>query len=96
MKGILRFTARIWPRGDATRTPIDTWQESVDATMLQTLSLRGVFVTYSGPDPTKNATNPPTVNLPAPTLANLADDGGVDAHHQSRSSRRACSRARGR
>ena len=39
--------------------------------LLQTLSLRGVFVTYSGPDPTKNATNPPTVNLPAPTLANL-------------------------
>ena len=71
MKGILRFTARIWPLGDGTRTPIDTWQESVDASMLQTLSLRGVFVTYSGPDPTKNATNPPTVNLPAPTLANL-------------------------
>ena len=31
MKGILRFTARIWPLGDGTRTPIDTWQESVDA-----------------------------------------------------------------
>ena len=71
MQGIVRFTARIWQLGDETRTPIDTWQETVDASMLQTLSLRGVFVTYSGPDPTKNATNPPTVNLPAPTLANL-------------------------
>jgi hypothetical protein len=71
MQGIVRVTARIWALGDATRTPIDTWEETVDASLLQTLSLRGVFVTYSGPDPTKNATNPPTVNLPAPTLANL-------------------------
>jgi hypothetical protein len=71
MQGIVRVTARIWALGDATRTPIDTWEETVDASLLQTLSLRGVFVTYSGPDPTKSPTNPPTVNLPAPTLANL-------------------------
>jgi len=71
MQGIMRVTARIWALDDHTRTPIDSWQETVDASLLQTLSLRGVFVTYSGPDPTKNATNPPTVNLPAPTLANL-------------------------
>ncbi len=71
MEGMVRFTARIWPAGDATRTPIDTWQETVDATLLQTLSLRGVFVHYHGPDPTIDATNPPTVDLPAPGLANL-------------------------
>ncbi len=71
MEGMVRFTARIWPAGDATRTPIDTWQQTVDATLLQTLSLRGVFVHYNGPDPTINATNPPTVDLPAPGLANL-------------------------
>ncbi len=71
MEGMVRFTARIWPVADATRTPIDTWEETVDATLLQTLSLRGVFVHYKGPDPTINATNPPTVDLPAPGLANL-------------------------
>ena len=71
MEGMVRFTARIWPTADATRTPVDTWQETVDATLLQTLSLRGVFVHYNGPDPTINATNPPTVDLPAPGLANL-------------------------
>ena len=50
---------------------VDTWQETVDATLLQTLSLRGVFVHYNGPDPTINATNPPTSTCPAPGLANL-------------------------
>jgi hypothetical protein len=71
MEGFVRFTARIWRAGDATHTPINIWQETVDATLLQTLSLRGLFVHYNGPDPTINATNPPTVDLPAPTLANL-------------------------
>jgi hypothetical protein len=71
MEGMVRFTARIWAGGDAARTPIDTWHETVDATLLQTLRLRGVFVHYQGPDPTVNATNPPSVNLPAPGLANL-------------------------
>jgi hypothetical protein len=71
MEGMVRFTARTWAAGDATRTPIDSWQETVDATLLQTLSLRGVFVHYHGPDPTINANNPPTVDLPAPGLANL-------------------------
>ena len=79
----MRLTARIWALDDHTRTPIDVWQETVDASLLQTLSLRGVFVTYSGPDPTKNATNPPTVNLPAPTLANLQSHGGMDADDES-------------
>ena len=59
MEGMVRFTARIWPVADPTHTPIDTWQETVDATLLQTLSLRGVFVHYNGPDPTANAANPP-------------------------------------
>lgn len=71
MEGLVRVTARIWAAADATRTPIDTWQETVDATLLQTLRLRGVFVHYRGPDPRVNATNPPTVDLPAPGLANL-------------------------
>jgi hypothetical protein len=71
MEGMVRLTARVWPAGDATRTPIDTWQETVDATLLQTLTLRGLFVRYNGPDPIGNATNPPTVDLPAPGLANL-------------------------
>jgi len=71
MEGIVRFTARVWGAGDASKTVIDSWQETVDASLLQTLSLRGVFVHYKGPDPTVNANNPPTVDLPAPGLANL-------------------------
>ena len=57
MSGMVRFTARIWLAADATRTPVDRWQETVDATLRQTLSLRGIFVHYTGPDPTINATS---------------------------------------
>lgn len=71
MEGVVRLTARVWAAGDASKTVIDSWQETVDATLLQTLSLRGVFVHYNGPDPTVDANNPPTVDLPAPGLANL-------------------------
>jgi hypothetical protein len=71
MEGMVRVTARIWAAADAARTPIDTWQETVDATLLQTLRVRGIFVHYNGPDPTSNPANPPTVDLAAPGLANL-------------------------
>ena len=70
MTGMVRLTARVWRVGDATKTLVDTYQETVSATMLQTLSLRGIFIAYDGPDPT---TTPPqkNVTLPAPTVANL-------------------------
>jgi hypothetical protein len=70
MSGFLRLTARVWKTGDATKSIVDTHQETVDVTMLQTLSLRGIFIAYNGPDPT---TTPPTANvvLAAPTVANL-------------------------
>ncbi|MDZ4829769.1 MAG: hypothetical protein SGJ09_06170 [Phycisphaerae bacterium] len=70
MFGVVRMTARVWRASDAARSVIATYEETVDATMLQTLSLRGVFIAYDGPDPT---TNPPTANvrLPAPTVADL-------------------------
>jgi hypothetical protein len=70
IRGMVRLTVRIWRVGDTTKALVDTQQETVNATMLQTLRLRGIFIAYSGPDPT---TNPPTpnVNLPAPTVANL-------------------------
>lgn len=68
--GTLRLTARIWRTGDPSRTVIDTHEETVNATMLQTLRLRGIFIAYDGPDPT---TTPPAnnVKLAAPTVANL-------------------------
>jgi len=70
MTGMIRLTARVWRVGDATKTPVDTYQETVSAIMLQTLRLRGIFIAYDGPDPT---TTPPqkNVKLPAPTVANL-------------------------
>jgi hypothetical protein len=42
MQGIVRFTARIWVLGDTTRTPIDTWEETVDASLLQARLLLGL------------------------------------------------------
>jgi hypothetical protein len=68
--GILRLTARIWRVGDASRTIVGSYEETVDATMLQTLRLRGIFIAYDGPDPT---VTPPlkNVKLAAPTVANL-------------------------
>jgi hypothetical protein len=70
MHGMVRVTARVWRLGDATKAVVDTSQTTVDATLLQTLKLRGIFVAYNGPDPTQN---PPVANvvLPAPTVANL-------------------------
>ncbi len=70
MAGMVRLTARVWRAGDATKSLVDTYQETVDVTVLQTLSLRGIFIAYNGPDPT---TTPPTANvvLAAPTVVNL-------------------------
>lgn len=47
----------------------DEWEEVVDASTLQTLRLRGIFVRYDGINP---ANTPPTpLQLPAPTVADL-------------------------
>lgn len=70
VRGVLRLTARIWRQGDAARTLADSQAVTVDATMLQTLSLRGVFIAYDGPDPTTSPATP-NVKLAAPTVANL-------------------------
>ena len=65
MFGFLSLTARIWKAG-ASR-PSDTLETQIDATLLQTLNLRGIMVSYNGPD----ASGKNTLNLAAPTLANL-------------------------
>lgn len=66
MVGPLRITARIW-RNDA---PTQVHEDSVhvSANLLQTLRLRGIFVSYNGDDGTSTGKN---LNLAAPTLANL-------------------------
>ena len=71
MLGILRLTARIWIQGGNASSPVDTFETTIDVTLAQTLRLRGILINYNGPDPTVNPTNPPNINLPAPTLADL-------------------------
>lgn len=66
MLGPLRVTARIWRR-DATEL-VHEDSVLVNATLLQTLRLRGIFISYNGDDGKGVGTN---LNLAAPTLANL-------------------------
>ncbi|WP_395360399.1 hypothetical protein ACHGLA_11100 [Streptomyces sp. YH02] len=71
--GDLRLVTRIT---DADGTGYDTDTRDIDATLRQTLRVRGILVSYSGPStanpPPPPAPPPPTLTLPAPTLANLA------------------------
>lgn len=69
--GRLRITARIRLQGSHPDSWRDDYRIVVDATLLQTLRLRGVMISYNGPDPIANPTNPPNINLAAPTLADL-------------------------
>lgn len=59
---------------DGARREYDTRTVTVDATLRQTLRLRGILVSYNGPT-TANATpgipTPPPLNLAAPSLADL-------------------------
>jgi hypothetical protein len=71
MWGVLRVTARIWEVGGNAASPADTHEIVLDVTLLQTLHLRGIMISYNGTDPTVNPANPPTINLPAPTVADL-------------------------
>lgn len=71
MIGTLRLRAKIWQQGGAPDAPVDIYDEILQVNLLQTLRLRGIMISYNGPDPTLNPTNPPNVNLPAPTIADL-------------------------
>ena len=48
MFGFLSLTARIWEA--RASKPSDTLETQIDATLLQTLNLRGIMVSYNGPD----------------------------------------------
>ncbi|RYY20229.1 MAG: hypothetical protein EOO04_20430, partial [Chitinophagaceae bacterium] len=65
MVGYLRLEVRIRRQGE--NQIIATYTEDIDATLLQTLRLRGIFISYNGP----NAAGTGTLNLTAPTLADL-------------------------
>ncbi|MFO1042735.1 MAG: hypothetical protein U0941_13155 [Planctomycetaceae bacterium] len=66
--GYLRLHAIIWPEGGNESSPSDTEEIYADATLLQTLRVRGIMVSYNGPNAAGTVTN---MNLPAPTLADL-------------------------
>jgi hypothetical protein len=65
MFGYLRLEVRIRRQGENQQ--IATYSEDINATLLQTLRLRGIFISYNG----QNAAGTGTLNLTAPTLANL-------------------------
>jgi hypothetical protein len=67
MWGFLRLTIRVWHQGGTSASALDTRQRYVDATLRQTLRLRGVFFSYNGP----NAAGTGNLSYAAPTLADL-------------------------
>jgi hypothetical protein len=73
MWGVMRVTARIWRQGESAASLIDTHTSNLDVTLWQTLRLRGIMISYNGPDPTVNQTNPPNINLAAPALADMQE-----------------------
>ena len=48
--GPLRLTAEIWPQGGSDASPSDSEQVTVGASLLQTLRVRGLMVSYNGPN----------------------------------------------
>lgn len=69
----LRLTANIWQvDGGNKNKPDATYSIPLLFIMLrQTLRLRGIMISYSGIDPNSSTTPPPTINLDAPTTADL-------------------------
>ncbi len=68
VRGILRLTITLYPTDATAEAPVDTEVVTIDATLLQTLSVRGLMVGYNGP----NAANNGTLALAAPTVGDLA------------------------
>jgi hypothetical protein len=65
MVGHLRLTARVWRQDNPGK--VDQESVLVNPTLLQTLRLRGVMVSYNGDD----GSGKKNINLAAPTLADL-------------------------
>lgn len=67
VRGRLRLTITLYPPKATGEAPIDTEVVAVDATLLQTLAVRGLMVAYNGPD----AAGTGTSNIAAPSVADL-------------------------
>ena len=82
MSHSLRLIAKIWLQDGNSNNQVDTYEINLDVMLRQTLSLRGVMISYLGLNPNA-ATPPPTINSPpssdlalnlsAPTIADLQD-----------------------
>jgi hypothetical protein len=73
VRGFLRLTATIWPQGGSEAAPSDNEIIYLDGTLLQTLRVRGIFVSYNGPNASGTVAN---MNLSAPTVADLQSSCG--------------------
>lgn len=68
MAGNIKLTAQIWPvNGGNPDDPADSHETSVSAHLQQTLALRGILISYDGPD----AAGTGNLSLAAPTIADL-------------------------
>lgn len=66
--GVMRVRAIIWPTAGSDADPSDTDEVTVNATLLQTLRVRGILISYNGPNAAGTVAN---MNLAAPTVADL-------------------------
>ena len=66
--GHLRITASIWSQGGDENSPSDIEVVYVNASLMQTLRVRGILVSYNGPNASGTVAN---MNLPAPTVGDL-------------------------
>ena len=68
----IRLRTNIWlVEGGNKNNPDDTHSTFLSIMLRQTLRLRGIMIRYSGLDPTSPTTPTPTINLDAPTIADL-------------------------
>ncbi len=73
----VRLIANIWQQeGGNKNNPDDTYSLFLIIMRRKTLKLRGIMISYSGPDPNSTTTPPPTINLNAPTIADLQNAAG--------------------
>jgi peptidase M66-like protein len=66
--GRLRVRAIVWPVGGSAASPSDVEEVYADASLRQTLRVRGILVSYNGPNAAGTVAH---MNLSAPTIGDL-------------------------
>jgi len=67
MHGQMKLTAQIWPENGDPDDPADSQHVEIGVVLQQTLKVRGIMISYDGPNEAGNA----NLSLNAPTVADL-------------------------